>query len=77
MKLFLSNLRPKIRNLAHVFGTFVSIFAVMNFGRLHYRNLKKGKILALKTEKGNYNAKLHKLGKEATNELLWWLRYIL
>ena len=42
----------------------------MSFGKLYYRNLEEEII------KGNYNATFHKLGREATNELQWWLRHI-
>ena len=68
---FLSNLQPKIRDLASVIGTLVSLFPAMSFGKLYYRNLEKKKIVAPKPKKGNYNTKLHKLGKEAKNELQW------
>ena len=74
---FLSNLQPKIRDLASVIGSLVSLLPAMPFGKLYYRNLEKEKILALKAKKGNYNAKLDKLGKEATNKLQWRLRHIL
>ena len=74
---FLSNLQPKIRDLASVIGTLVSLFPAMSFGKLYYRNLEKKKIVAPKPKKGNYNTKLHKLGKEAKNELQWELRHIL
>ena len=42
----------------------------MSFGKLYYRNLEQEII------KGNYNATFHKLGREATNELQWWIRHI-
>ena len=73
---FLSNLQLKIRDLAFVIDTLVSLFTGMPFGKLYYRNLEKEQILVLKGKKGNYNAKLHKFGKGATNELQWWLRHI-
>ena len=73
---FLSNFPHKIRDLASVFGTLVSLFPAMPFVKLYCRNFEKEKILSLKAKKGNYNAKLHKLGKEATNELQWRLRHI-
>ena len=48
---FLSNLQLKIRDLAFVIDTLVSLFTGMPFGKLYYRNLEKEKILALKGKK--------------------------
>ena len=59
---FLTNLKPKIRVLVSLFG---SLCILANCPRY----LEKEKILPHKAKKGNYNAKLHKLGKEARNEL--------
>ena len=76
---FRSNLQARITDLASAIDTLTSLFRAMPFGKLYCRNLEKEKILALKLIKGIImlmNNKLRKLGKEATNELQWWLRHI-
>ena len=76
IELFLENTKPSIRDLASIIGTLVSLFPAMPFGKLYYRNLENEKMTALKLKKGNYNAKLQKLGNEAIKELQWWLKNI-
>jgi len=62
---------PTIRFLAKAIGIFVSSFPAVKFGPLHYRNLEKEKTIALKQNKGNFEATLE-LSLLAKSELLWW-----
>jgi len=43
----------------------------VEFGRLHYRNLKKDKIYALSANQGDYDA-LTQLCSTVKEELKWW-----
>jgi UDP-galactopyranose mutase len=47
--------KDTIRNVAKVIGLIVSTFFAVQYGKLHYRQLEQGKILALKRFKGNYD----------------------
>ena len=47
--------RAKIREVARVVGLIVSLFSAVKFGPLHYRDLEKQTILALKCSRGDFN----------------------
>ena len=44
----LANLKPSIRDLAHVIGLIVSSLPGVQFGDLHYRQLEEDKTTALR-----------------------------
>lgn len=64
-----------IRDLAHVIGLLVSSFPGVQFGRLHYRQLEKDKLVALHHCGGNYDGPVS-LSQESRDELLWWVNNI-
>ena len=47
--------KPTIREVAQVIGLIVTSLPGVQLGELHYRNLEKNKIVALQTNKGNYD----------------------
>ena len=47
--------RAKIREVARVVGLIVSLFSAVQFRPLHYRDLEKQTILALKCSRGDFN----------------------
>ena len=61
-----------IRFIARVIGTLVSCFPAVLHGPLHYRSLERDKITALKSNYGNFNAKIS-LSKSSKEELVWWI----
>ena len=65
----------KIHEVASIVGKIVAIFPGAQFGPLHYRELEKEKILALRLNKGNYNANMC-LTKWAVRELEWWVNNV-
>ena len=71
----LSQPEPTIRQVAHVVGKLISTFPAVQYGPLFYRNLEKGKIIALKRNSGHFDRKMV-LSNEAKKELLWWLNHI-
>ena len=61
-----------IRKVARVLGLLVSTFSALEYGPLHYREIEKEKILALKTSKGEFDCKM--LVTESMKiDLLWWI----
>ena len=60
-----------IHFVAKVIGKIVSALLGVEFGRLHYRNLKRDKIYALSANQGDYDA-LMQLSPAAKEELKWW-----
>ena len=72
---FLSKQQPTIREVAQVIGVLVSSFPGVQFGPLHYRNLERDKISALKNNKGNFESPMT-LSSWAETELNWWINNI-
>lgn len=62
-----------IRYLARVIGTMVSCFPATSYGQLHYRCLENLKIVALKQNRGNFNARVKISSKDCINEINWWI----
>jgi len=60
--------KPSIRFLAKVIGTIISTFSTTKFGPLHYRDLEKTKVNALRLSKGNfdYSCTIDKKGKSGS-----------
>ena len=67
--------KDTIRNVAKVIGLIVSTFSAVQYGKLHYRQLAQGKILALKRFKGNYDTYMT-ITLEMKEELAWWFTNI-
>lgn len=60
-----------IQELAEVIGLLVSSFPGVLHGPLFYRNLENDKTMALRHNKGNYQAHV-KLSQGSLEELQWW-----
>lgn len=74
-EVLLSYAQPTIRQVAHVIGILVSSFPAVQYGALHYRNLEKEKIRALKMNSGHFDRKMV-LSNKAIAELKWWISHI-
>ena len=57
-----------IREVASLIGSLISSCPGVGYGRLHYRNIERDKINALKSQKGNFEAKMS-LSHESLEEL--------
>ena len=71
----LSQLSITIRQLSQVIGLIVSAFSAVEYGKLHYRELERAKICNLKSNKGNFDAKMT-ISKPIESELLWWINNV-
>ena len=65
-----------IRDVAKLLGYFSSSFVAVRFGKLHYRNLERDKIEALRLSKGNFDALMH-ISELARKDIEWWRDNIL
>ena len=65
-----------IIEVTQVIGYMVASFSAVQFGKLHYRQLERAKIAALKENSGNYDAKML-ISVSMKNELQWWIDNIL
>ena len=66
---------PSIRHTATVISKLVALFPAARYGPLHYQNLQRAKIAALRQHAGHYDRPMQ-LPPEATDELRWWVRHI-
>ena len=66
---------PSIRHTATVIGKLVALFPAARYGPLHYQNLQRAKIIALKRNAGHYDRSMQ-LPSEAITELQWWVCHI-
>ena len=64
-----------ITELAQLVGTLVSSLPGVQFGKLHYRNLEIEKNIALRENKGDYEA-LISLSPSAKEDLAWWIENV-
>lgn len=64
-----------IQELAEVIGPLVSSFPGVLYGPLFYRQSEHDKTMALRQNKGNYQACI-KLSQESVAELQWWCNNI-
>lgn len=71
-KELLSTSTTTIRHLAKVIGTLAYGIHAVKFGMLHYRHLERAKITALRSNYGNFDAKMPVTGK-MHQDLRWWL----
>lgn len=65
----------RIRDVAKVIGLCVSTFSAVEYGPLHYRELEREKILALKEKKGNFEANMC-ITPTMKIELRWWIENV-
>ena len=61
-----------IRKVARVLGLLVSTFSAVEFGPLHYREIEKQKIQALKISKGDFDCKML-VTDNMKIDLHWWI----
>ena len=67
--------KPSIRHVARTIGKIVASFPATQYGSLFYRELEKGKIQALKENRGHFDRPMN-LSIKAREELQWWLSHI-
>lgn len=60
-----------IREISWALGHMVSIFPGVKYGPLYFRQLEREKTLALRYNKGDYDAFMV-VSDKACNELMWW-----
>ena len=65
-------LQESIRKVASVLGLLVSTFSAVEFGPLHYREVEKEKIEALKVSKGDFDCKMM-ISDSMKMDLIWWV----
>lgn len=64
-----------IREVARLLGKFASCLIAVRFGKLHYRNLERCKVLALSKSRGNFDKPMI-LSDEARLDIEWWLNNV-
>ena len=72
----LQTVRPTIRHVAQVVGSLVAAFPGVKYGSLFYRQVELDRAIALKANRGNYEAHMQ-LTQRAKDDLGWWVRNIL
>ena len=75
IKYLLSDPSPSIKTLASVIGSLISLFPVIPFGKLHYRNLEKEKTEFFKKSAWDFETKVC-ISTFAIDELKWRLHAI-
>lgn len=65
-----------IRQLAQFLGNIVAAFPAVPYGKLHYREMERNKISALKTSKGDFDANMS-LSHKSILEIDWWINNII
>ena len=71
-QLVLSKSEMPVTLVARLIGHMVSCFPRVEFGELFYRQLEIEKSVALKVEKGNFDAKMT-LSDKARSDIHWWI----
>jgi len=71
----ISSATISIQELAEAIGLLVSSFPGVLYGPLFYRHLEHDKTMALRQNKGNYQAHI-KLSQDSLAELQWWCNNI-
>ncbi|MEW8548334.1 MAG: reverse transcriptase domain-containing protein [Candidatus Thiodiazotropha sp.] len=61
-----------IRKVARVIGLLISTFSAVEYGPLHYREIEKEKIQALKMSKGDFDCKMQ-VSESMKIDLIWWI----
>ena len=62
---------PSIRDIAILLGLFSSSFVSTPFGKLHYRDLERCTISALRMSKGNFDEPIL-LDSKSKDNIIWW-----
>jgi len=68
--------RITIRQVARILGLLVSCFPGVMWGPLHYRQLESDKILALRNNKGDFDAFMQ-ISEAAKKDIAWWASNIM
>ena len=71
----LSKEKPSIREVARVLGNFSASFVAVTFGKLHYRNLERDKIFALRKNMGKFDSPMI-ISHQARRDIHWWINNI-
>ena len=66
---------PTIQYVAKVIGHIISALPASKFGSLYYRDLENDKVVALQSNQGNFDAKMH-ISEAGIAEIKWWLSEI-
>lgn len=66
---------PSIRDVSELIGLMVASFPGVMYGPLYYRQLEIEKTIALKQNKGDYNANM-KLTENGKLDIKWWIENI-
>ena len=61
-----------IRVVARILGLMVSTFTAVEYGPLHYRNIEREKIEALKSSRGDFDG-LMLISGTIKSDLQWWI----
>ena len=67
--------KARITEVACVVGVLGAAIPAVELGKLHYRILEKGKTVALKVAKDNFD-KIMSSSKEMKMKLSWWISEI-
>lgn len=67
----LDNASATIREVSSVVGSLLACTTGVKWGRLHYRDLERDKLDALRHQKGDFD-KIMPLSQTAKQNLLWW-----
>lgn len=65
----------KLKEFASYIGTLVSVCPAVNYGWVHIKRFERELYKALKSKKGNYNAKM-RLSPELQKEFSWWITHV-
>ena len=60
--------------MASLIGSMISYLPGVQYGALHYRYLEREKIIALKQNRGNFNATMT-VSSNGENEIKWWMHH--
>ncbi len=66
---------PTIRQVAQLLGTFTSCFPGVKYGPLHYRDLERNKISALRSTNGDCDKPIT-LTSSALQNIKWWWTHV-
>lgn len=64
--------QDKIRTVAKVIGQVIATFSAVEWGKLHYRDLEREKLTALRVNYGNFDSQMN-ITQQMKTELQWWI----
>lgn len=67
--------RPTIKMVARTVGMVVAAFPAASLGPLHYRQLEKDKVAAVRKSRGSFEGRMI-LSEKSTQELEWWIHNV-